>query len=1133
MLMQLSRWTILRAIALALIACAACLPAQAADGRERLSLDRGWLFHLGDVPFDVPTTGDETYLSTKAGNASGAAGIKYDDSAWRKLDLPHDWAIEGLFDPKANVAQGYRRRGIAWYRRDLALPESDRGRHIELEFGAIATHATVWVNGNLVNRNWSGYNEIRIDITPYLQYGDGHLNTIAVRVDAEQMEGWWYEGAGIYRHSWLVKSDAVHVVADGLRAVARPAAAGAWSIPAALTLDNDGKQASRVDVEVSVTDPSGKEVARRSSSVVVPVLTQVTVELPLTVARPLLWSLASRSLYHVTATVRRAGKVIDRVALDTGFRAIRFDAARGFFLNGEHVKLKGVCLHQDHAGVGVAVPLAIWEYRLRRLQELGVNAIRFSHNAIAAEVLDLADRMGFLVMAENRNFNPSPDYMKQFEWMLKRDRHHPSVILWSVFNEEPMQATEAGYEMARRMVALANALDGTRPTTAAMSFGMLTPLNVSHAVDVVGANYQIREYDKYHAANPGKPFTSSEDTSAFMTRGEFVTDKARHIATSYDEESGSWGNTHRDAWQAIDTRDFVAGAFVWTGFDYHGEPTPYTWPSANSFFGIMDINGFPKTAYYMHQVQWIKDRPLVYIAPHWNWAGREGQEIRVRVMANVERVKLLHNGREIGERKNDNHRMNDFMVPYAPGKLEAIGYNGAREVARASVETTGPAVALELVPDRAALAGDGRDAMPITVRAVDAQGRPVPTTNDEVSFEVSGAGRSIGHGNGDPNSHEDEKGKTRKLFNGLAQLIVQSGWDSSGAIAVRASAPGLKPAALDIPVKAVPAVPFVAPPPPIVFDNPLLRQRADPFVLRHGDGNYYFTATVPEYDRIELRRARDLNGLSTAETKVVWRKHDQGPMSYHIWAPELHRVNGKWIIYFSAGRADDHWAIRPYALENAAADPLQGEWKELGPVKTGWDSFSLDATTFSHRGKRYYVWVQAGRTPDEGKGTNIYIAEMDSATTIRGKVTLLTKPEYPWETVKFAVNEAPAVLVSHGKVWLTYSASATDANYAMGMLSADAGADLLDAASWTKSPQPVFKTSEANGQYGPGHNSFTTAPDGKTDVLVYHARDYRDIQGDSLNDPNRHTRAQVIRWKADGSPDFGEPVPNLKQAERK
>ena len=308
-----------------------------------------------------------------------------------------------------------------------------------------------------------------------------------------------------------------------------------------------------------------------------------------------------------------------------------------------------------------------------------------------------------------------------------------------------------------------------------------------------------------------------------------------------------------------------------------------------------------------------------------------------------------------------------------------------------------------------------------------------------------------------------------------------------------------------------------------VFDNPLVMQRADPHVLLHTDGYYYYTATVPEYDRIELRRAKTLDALGRAEARVVWRKHASGIMGAHIWAPEIHYIDGQWFIYFTAGRAEAKWEIRLYALSNASANPLDGEWTERGQIDTGWESFALDATTFAHGGQRYLVWTQRGPEP-KAKPTNIYIAKMASPTSISGKAVMLTTPDYAWEKVKFEVNEAPAVLVRNDRVFLTYSASATDASYSMGMLTARAGANLLDPAAWRKSREPVFKSSAANGQYGPGHNSFTTTPDGKTDLLVYHARDYRDIQGDSLNDPNRHTRAQAIAWRADGSPDFGEPV---------
>lgn len=781
-------------------------------GRERLSLDRGWYFHLGDVPVPKITGHSESYLNAKAGNAPGAAGREFDDSDWRLLDLPHDWAVEGPFDPNENISQGYRPRGIGWYRRYLRIDEQDRGRHFELQFDAIATHATIWVNGNVVKRNYSGYNASYIDITPYVRYGDA-MNTIAVKVDATHMEGWWYEGAGIYRHTWLVKSNPVHIVTDGLHATPRlnskTLAGGKWSIPAEVTLNNSGESIKTVTVELSVNAPDGELIAESSTRVTVPVLGNAIAKLPVKIRSPKLWSHKHTNLYSVKAVVKSGNRVIDEMSLNTGFRTVRFDAEKGFFLNEQHVKLQGVCIHQDHAGVGVAVPISIWEYRLRRLKELGVNAIRFSHNAPAAEVLDLVDQMGFLVMDENRNFNPSPDYMQQLEWMVRRDRHHPGIILWSVFNEEPVQASEVGYQMVRRMVAAVKALDDTRPVTAAMNGGFFSDLNVSHAVDVLGANYQVADYDRFHAARPDMPFTSSEDASAFMMRGEFTTDYDKNLIASYDEDFAFWGNSHRDAWQAIASRDYVAGGFVWTGFDYRGEPTPLAWPSVSSFFGIMDLNGFPKTAYYIHRAQWIKDEPQAYLAPHWNWASKKGETIPVLVMSNVERVELLLNGNSLGEQVVDPYQMNTFNVEYQPGKLEVIGFSGNKEVVRNHVETTGKAVAVQLVPDREALLGDGFDAMPITVQAIDAEGRVVPTDNSHITFEITGAGRSIGHGNGNPNSHEDEKGKSRKLFNGLAQLIVQSHYDSEGTISVLATSPNLTSAHVKIPVKRVSSVPFV------------------------------------------------------------------------------------------------------------------------------------------------------------------------------------------------------------------------------------------------------------------------------------------------------------------------------------
>jgi beta-galactosidase len=475
------------------------------------------------------------------------------------------------------------------------------------------------------------------------------------------------------------------------------------------------------------------------------------------------------------------------------------------------VKIQGVCIHQDHAGLGVALPDSIIDYRLRRLKALGCNAIRSSHNAPTRELLDAADRLGFLVMDENRLFNTSPDYMRILEWMVRRDRNHPSVILWSVFNEEPLQGRREGYEMVRRMAAAVKRLDTTRPVTAAMNGGAFNKVNVSQAVDVVGFNYQIPTYDRFHAASPTKPITSSEDTSAVSTRGEYETDMNAHLLTSYDDVARPWGATHRAAWKAIATRPFMAGAFVWTGFDYRGEPQPFEWPTVSSSFGIMDLCGFEKASFYIHRAQWVKDRPVLHLIPHWNWAGREGRPIRVVAMSNAETVALILNGKLVGEQKVDPYEMNEWHVPYAPGRLEAVGKTAGKVVAHAVVETTGAPAALRLTPDRNGLAGDGRDAAPITVEALDARGRPVPTANLPVTFEIAG-GRIIGTGNGDANSHEPEKAPARRLYNGLAQVIVQTEEGGSGLLTLRAQSPGLKPAEARIAVRADKGPPSVARP---------------------------------------------------------------------------------------------------------------------------------------------------------------------------------------------------------------------------------------------------------------------------------------------------------------------------------
>lgn len=764
------------------------VPSYATGVGARESFDDGWRFHRGDIELPYPKSG-ETYGYTKAGAATGPAGSKYDDSSWRVVDLPHDFVVETPFDPSANRDQGYHPKDIGWYRKSFALSDADRGKYIELQLDGIATNATVWFNGNIVRHDWSGYDSACIDLTPFAHFGS-EPNVVAVRVDSHTLQGWWYEGGGIYRHTWLVKRSPVHIVTDGVYAHPRKQADGTWLIPVEATLNNIGEKPTTAEVRSVVVDPAGRPVAQGRQTVTVAPLENAVAAFPITVSSPLLWSVDEPTLYEVRTSLLVDGKEVDRATSTAGFRTIRFDKDEGFFLNDKHLKIQGTCNHQDHAGLGIALPDSIIEYRLRKLKELGCNALRMSHNAPTRELLDVADRLGLMVMDENRLFNPSPDYLAMLRWMVRRDRNHPSIILWSIFNEEPMQSTPEGYQMGRRMVQAVKELDDTRPVTAAMNGGQDAPVSVADAVDVVGFNYNIPLYDKYHAARPDKPLTSSEDASSVMTRGEYVRDNARHVLDSYDDQAPEWANTHRVAWKAIATRPFMAGCFVWTGFDYRGEPTPFDWPTISSNFGIMDTCGFPKAAYYIRQSQWVQDRPVLWFVPHWNWVGKEGQPIKVMAMSNADAVELRLNGRSLGQQNADHFEMNTWEVPYQPGRLEAVARKGGRVVATYAVETTGAPVRLRLTPDRSSIGADGCDAVPVTVEALDARGRHVPTANLPVQFEAAG-GKIIGVGNGNPNSHEPDKATARSLYNGFAQVIVQSERGRAGTLLLRATSRGI------------------------------------------------------------------------------------------------------------------------------------------------------------------------------------------------------------------------------------------------------------------------------------------------------------------------------------------------------
>lgn len=778
--------------------------------RERLSLDRGWRFFPGDISFPVIKGQDMSYPNAKAGIAWGAASPEFDDTKWRIINLPHDWAVEQPCDSTANPTQGYRVRGYGWYRRNFRLSPKDNGKHLELQFDGIATHCTVWFNGTILHRNFCGYNSFYIDVTPFAYYGD-KMNNIAIRVDAVQQEGWWYEGAGIYRHTWLVKRSPTHIATDGVYAQPVKDSTGNWVVPVEATLENSGKtRSSDLEVEVTLFDGTGNKIASNKTKSSVGVLNQFKAKLILPVSNPKIWSLEQPNLYSVKTVLWEQGIKLDSLITSCGFRTIRFTPDSGFYLNDKPLKIKGVCNHQDHAGVGVAVPDAIWDFRLKKLKEMGANAYRCAHNPPSAEFLNACDRIGMLVMDENRNFNVSPEYIGLLEWMIRRDRNHPSIFLWSVFNEEPMQGTENGYEMVRRMSHVVKTLDTTRYVTAATSDGLLNPKNVAQAVDVIGMNYQSANYDIVHKTYPTVPITSSEDVSCLTVRGQYVTDKKKFTHDSYDTQGEPWGTTHRVGWKAVAERPFIAGCFIWTGFDYRGEPQPYEWPACGASFGIMDQCGFPKSIFYLHQAQWV-NKPVLQLIPHWNWPSDSiGKPIKVMAMTNAEKVKLFLNGKLISMKPVDKYDMVEWAVPYKPGKLEAIGYTDGQKVSECIVETTGNPVSLQMIPDRQTLAGDGYDALPVTVLVLDAKGRPVPTANLPIEFVISGPGSIIGLGNGNPNSHEPEKGDKRSLFNGLAQVILQSQTGKSGMVTLTAKAPGIKPFTIQISVMDVEQVPSVA-----------------------------------------------------------------------------------------------------------------------------------------------------------------------------------------------------------------------------------------------------------------------------------------------------------------------------------
>ena len=772
--------------------------------RTRLLMDPGWRFQLGDLQTGPAINHADTYGSVKAGKAGGPAAPGFDDSGWRMLDLPHDFVVEQPFDPGGNVSHGFKNGAVGWYRKSFDLPAEDLGQRLWVEFDGVFRHCTVWLNGYILGTHESGYTSFHCDLTDAANYGG--RNVLVVRVDATAFEGWWYEGGGVYRHVWLSKMAPVHVGHWGV--FASPALNDDFSaarVDLTTTVINDGPTDSMATVTSTIIAPNGQTVGAATVEQALPAGTSAEVRQAVNVAAPVLWDLTNPALYRVETTVAADG-LGDAVSTPFGIRHIRFDPEQGFMLNGRVVKLQGTCNHQDHAGVGIAVPDAVQRYRIARLQAMGSNAYRCAHNPPAAELLDACDEMGMLVMDESRHLSSAPWNMADLESMIRRDRNHPCIIMWSMANEEPAQSTEEGTRIVRSMIAFTKRLDPTRPTITAMHGNWGGPFSLAH--DLQGCNYSFGNFDEYHQSHPEHPILGSEQSSALTTRGIYQTDAAQGVMSAYDVNAPNWGATAEAAWKPIADRPFMAGTFIWTGFDYRGEPTPYEWPCISSHFGIMDTCGYPKDNFYYYRARWSGE-VVLHLLPHWNWPGREGETIPVWAHTNCEEVELFLNGKSLGRRKLVPNGHLEWDVPYEPGVLRATGIQGGAEIATATVETTGPAHELRLTPHLPTVAADGEDVCVITCSVHDAEGRVMPVADDHVTFSVSDNATILGVGNGDPTSKEDDRTNHRRAFNGLCQVLVQSQREAAGVITVTATAPGLLPTTLQIEARVVTPRPYV------------------------------------------------------------------------------------------------------------------------------------------------------------------------------------------------------------------------------------------------------------------------------------------------------------------------------------
>lgn len=784
------------------------LHAQPYPARVKMNFDSGWRFAFGSAnePKKDFNYSISTIFAKSASAPNTAIDPHFNDGNWRKLQLPHDWAVELPFikSPSFDVmAHGYKPVGgsfsgnsIGWYRKHFIVPAADSGRRFEIQFDGIFRNASIWLNGFYVGNNFSGYVGCAYDVTDFISYT--HENVLVVRVDATQYEGWFYEGAGIYRHVWLNEYNDVHIAHDGVFAYSNVAGNNA-TVSVETTVQNQSPMPSTCSVTAYLADRDGKVQARSEpQDISLPVNGEAPVKQSLMVADPKLWSVDTPYLYRIIAVVSINGKVVDSCKMRFGIRTVNI-RADGLFVNGKYIKVHGTNNHQDAAGVGSALPDYLQYYRVGLLKEMGVNACRTSHNAPTPEFLDACDSLGILVLDEQRLLTSSPEYLGQFERLVKRDRSRACVFLWSIGNEEGwIQTNSFGKRIAQTFIAKQKELDPTRTCTYAADVANEYE-GVNQVIPVRGFNYRILGVDPYHKDHPQQPIIGTEMGSTVTTRGIYTKDTINCYVPDEDITAPWWANTAEQWWSLAATRPWWMGGFIWTGFDYRGEPTPYEWPNISSHFGVMDVCGFPKNIYYYYQ-SWWTDKDVLHIFPHWNWKGKEGQPIDVWVNSNADNIELFLNGKSLGKKDMPRNSHLQWSVPYKPGTLEAVAYKNGRKFT-SKVETTGAPAKIVITPAKTTMVADGRDADVLNITVVDAKGLEVPDAQNLVHFSINGGAAIIGVGNGDPSSHEQDKyndtAAQRHLFNGKCQLIIQAG-RTKGTAHLEVKADGLEGGVVDI-----------------------------------------------------------------------------------------------------------------------------------------------------------------------------------------------------------------------------------------------------------------------------------------------------------------------------------------------